>query len=189
MNSVEPIREDEDVVAMANYLKERNERDYVMFLVGIYTGLRISDILPLRAADVEKTHLVLFEKKTSKMKRIILHPQLKKVLRDYTMNMKRTQLLFPSRKTGRGKKQKPISRKRAYEILKSASEDLGFEIRIGTHTMRKTFGFRYYQQHKDVAELQEIYNHGSQTETLRYIGVMSERIEQKIYDMDRISGI
>ena len=189
MSAVEPIRDDEDLKAFINYLKEQSERDYVMFMVGILTGLRISDILPLRAVDVEGAHLVLHEKKTKKMKRIILHPQLKKVLKDYTMNMKRTDLLFPSRKTGRGGKLKPISRKRAYEILKLAAEDLGYKNRVGTHTMRKTFGFRYYQQYKDVAELMDIFNHSSQTETLRYIGVMSERIEQKIHGLDRIPGV
>ena len=189
MSAVEPIREDEDLAAFANHLKQHNERDYVMFMVGVYTGLRISDILPLRVLDVEGAHLVLFEQKTEKMKRIILHPQLKRILHDYTMGMKRTELLFSSRKTGRNGKRRPITRQRAYEILKEAADALEFEGRIGTHTMRKTFGFRYYQQYKDVAELQEIFNHETQNETLRYIGVMSERIEQKIHGLDRIPGI
>ena len=30
---------------------------------------------------------------------------------------------------------------------------------IGTHTMRKTFGYTYYQSTKDVATLMEIFNH------------------------------
>lgn len=189
MSTVEPIRNEDELVAFINHLKDQSERDYVMFMVGILTGLRISDILPLRVLDVEGAHLVLQEKKTKKMKRIILHPQLKKILRDYTLSMKKTDLLFPSRKAGRAGKQKAISRKRAYEILKTAAEDLGYESSVGTHTMRKTFGFRYYQQYKDVAELQQIFNHSSQQETLRYIGVMSERIEQNIHELDRIKGI
>lgn len=189
MSAVEPIREDEEVAEFANFLKEKCERDYVLFMTGVYTGLRVSDLLPLRAVDVQGAHLVVFEKKTNKIKRIVLHPQLKKILHDYTLDMKRTQLLFPSRKKGRNGKPRPLTRQRAYEILREAAVALSYEGKVGTHTMRKTFGFRYYKKYKDVAELQEIFGHESQNETLRYIGVMSERVEQKIYGLDRIAGI
>lgn len=47
MNTVEPIRDLETVLDIADYLKVRNKRDYVMFMFGIYSGLRISDILQL----------------------------------------------------------------------------------------------------------------------------------------------
>ncbi|MFP3813497.1 tyrosine-type recombinase/integrase, partial [Bacillus sp. SIMBA_005] len=42
---------------------------------------------------------------------------------------------------------------------------------IGTHTLRKTFGYHFYKQTKDVAMLQEIFNHSDQRTTLRYIGI------------------
>ena len=45
MNTVEPIRDMDLVMDLADYLKSNNERDYVLFMFGIYTGLRISDIL------------------------------------------------------------------------------------------------------------------------------------------------
>lgn len=45
MNTVEPIRDINTVMDIADYLKSKNERDYVMFMFGIYTGLRISDML------------------------------------------------------------------------------------------------------------------------------------------------
>lgn len=53
MNSVQPIRDMELVNDIADYLKGRSERDYMMFLFGIYSGLRISDILKLRVRDVK----------------------------------------------------------------------------------------------------------------------------------------
>ena len=37
---------------MCDYLKSTNERNLVMFELGIYGGLRISDILKLRVKDV-----------------------------------------------------------------------------------------------------------------------------------------
>lgn len=49
---------------------------------------------------------------------------------------------------------------------------------IGTHTMRKTFGYWHYQQYKDVAILQEIFNHSSPSVTLRYIGINQDNIDK-----------
>ena len=51
MNTVEPIRDIEVVLDIADYLKERNRRDYVMFMFGIYSGLRICDILQFRVRE------------------------------------------------------------------------------------------------------------------------------------------
>jgi hypothetical protein len=39
MNTVEPIRDMNLVLDIADFLKSRNERDYVMFMFGIYSGL------------------------------------------------------------------------------------------------------------------------------------------------------
>ena len=52
MNFVEPIRERELVYDIGSYLKKKSERDYIMYMCGIYTGLRISDILKLKVRDV-----------------------------------------------------------------------------------------------------------------------------------------
>ena len=48
---------------------------------------------------------------------------------------------------------------------------------IGTHTMRKTFGYWFYKQTKDVAKLQSLLNHSHPEITLRYIGITDEEIE------------
>lgn len=189
MSRVEPIRDDEWVVAFMDHFKKRSDRNYIMFMIGVYTGLRISDILPLRVADVTGSHLVLIEKKTKKQKRIIMHPTLKKVINEYVTDKKRTDFLFPSRERTKAGREKPISRRTALRILQDAAEEIGYTERIGTHSLRKTFGFRHYQQYKDVAELQIIFNHDSQNETLRYIGVMSEKIEQGIIKMKDPDGM
>ncbi len=67
MNYVEPIRNKETVERIANYLKQNNDRDHVMFMTGLYTGLRISDILLLKISDVaNKDCINLREKKNWK---------------------------------------------------------------------------------------------------------------------------
>lgn len=56
MKVVQPIRDPEKVNAMLQYLKSLNERDYMLFYIGISAGLRISDMLQLRKEDVQYAH-------------------------------------------------------------------------------------------------------------------------------------
>ena len=66
---------------IANYLRDPSERNYIMFLMGIYTGLRISDILQRRISDVkDKENIVLREQKAQKRREIGVNPLLKKEL-------------------------------------------------------------------------------------------------------------
>ncbi len=63
MNAVEPIRDKDDIQAMKDYLRSWNERNYILFLVGINTGFRIGDILKLRVKDVQGWHIRVREQK------------------------------------------------------------------------------------------------------------------------------
>ena len=57
---VEPIREKDLIQECLNYLGNKNERDKIMFAIGIYTGLRVGDILRLRVKDVyHKNRIVI----------------------------------------------------------------------------------------------------------------------------------
>lgn len=69
----------EKVNAMLNYLKGTNERDYMLFYIGISAGLRISDMLQLQKEDVQYTHVDIVEKKTNKRKRFKFPPYSSKV--------------------------------------------------------------------------------------------------------------
>ena len=77
------------------------------------------------------------------------------------------QFLFYSKKGNN----KPITRVQAYKIINDAVKATGLCDKIGTHTLRKTFGYWHYQQFKDVAILQDIFNHSAPSVTLRYIGI------------------
>ncbi len=76
--------------------------------------------------------------------------------------------LFSSRKGDQ-----PISKIQTYRQLQKAGDFAGVES-IGTHTMRKTFGYWFYKQTKEVAMLQEILNHSTPKITLTYIGINKE---------------
>lgn len=184
MNVVQPIRDIEKVRDMERFLGEKNKRDGIMFILGIYTGLRISDILSLRVRDLRgKDYLTIKEKKTAKrkknkQKRIKLNPYLKRQLKDFLKEKNEMDYVIQSR-VGPNK---AISRERAYAILREAAEEFGLEA-VGCHTMRKTFGYHFYQRTKDIALLQKIFNHSSPEITLSYIGLVQDTIDNA---MDRI---
>lgn len=168
MNTVEPIREKSDIEKMKNYLLASSYRDYLLFIMGINTGLRISDLLKLKVSDIrEKFHIVITEKKTGKEKKFVLNDQVREVVDTFITLKDDDEYLFQSKKN----RSKGIDRTVAYRILNKAAEAVKLDIAIGTHTLRKTFGYHLYQQTKDVALLQYLFNHSSPSTTLRYIGI------------------
>ena len=149
----------------------KNERDYMMFELGIYCGLRISDILKLQVRDVKnKTHISIREQKTGKEKRFAINPDLQKVIKTYIAGKEDYEYLLPSRQGAHVH----ITRQRAYDILNDVADHFGLEF-VGTHTLRKTFGYHFYQQTKDIATLKEIFNHSDVSVTFRYIGINQDR--------------
>ena len=70
-----------------------------------------------------------------------------------------------------------LDRVTAYYIIKNACIKAKLQEKIGTHSMRKTFGYHHYQQFKDVVILQKIFNHSSPQITLRYIGIEQDEID------------
>lgn len=180
MRYVEPIREVEWQDEFETYFKENNQRNYILYVFGIETGLRISDMLPLRKKDVIGSHLNMVEKKTKKQKRIKLSQFLKDELDKYTRNMRNVDFLFPSQKKTDLGKPKAISRIRVDQILKDAAEAIGYYETISAHSLRKTFGYNFYREFGDVASLMKIFNHSRETVTLFYIGVGQDDIDEKV---------
>ncbi|MBO6087374.1 site-specific integrase [bacterium] len=171
-NAVEPVRNKQNIFEIENYLGKNNYRNKVIWIFGINTGLRVSDILGLNVGDVRnKSYICLKEKKTGKFKQFLLNRKLKGIIEDFIENRPDEEPLFESQKQHR------LDRSQAYRMLNQACRAVGVkETRIGTHTMRKTFGYHHYKQFKDVAILQEIFNHSSPKITLRYIGINQDEI-------------
>ena len=141
-----------------------SERDYILFLIGINTGLRVSNLLQLKVLDVKfKKSILIKEGKTKKIRTINLI-DIYDEIQNYIKTVDSV-WLFPSRKGN-----KPITPTQSYRQLQKAADMAEVES-VGTHTMRKTFGYWYYQHTKDITKLQKILNHASPKITLHYIGV------------------
>lgn len=171
MNVVEPIKDKKRIRKVERILAKRNQRDLLLFIMGTNTGLRVSDILALDVEDVKnKDFIDIIEKKTGKHKKFPINDKIKNLIQIYTTNKKTNEPLFKTIYQNR------MERTYAYRIVNKACKKAGMEERIGTHTMRKTFGYHHYQKFKDVALLQKIFNHYSPSVTLRYIGIDQEEI-------------
>lgn len=195
MNIVQPLRSKTAVQRISRAMRDRSPRDYVLLRMGMCLGRRISDLLALRVSDVLAgagkrvqiaKRLRLVERKTGK--RIEL--PLKEVLRaDIARYIREKGLepddpLFLSRKRGDSGERRPISRWTAWHSLRKAAEKVGIEDPIGTHSMRKTFGYHLYKEGVDITRIQALLNHSSPEVTLRYIGITRDELDGYVETLD-----
>jgi len=178
--TVEPIRNREIINEMYNYLLKRDPRYGLLFKFGLNTGLRISDILPVKVkclymSDGEfREYFILNEKKTGKEKKIKINESLRKAIKLYVSQAQLTyeSYLFYS------KKGNSIGRVQAYRILKEASNYIGIE-NFGTHSLRKTWGYWTYKASlHNIGLIMDTFNHSSQSITLRYIGISQDQKDE-----------
>ncbi|MED4840408.1 site-specific integrase [Weizmannia sp. CD-2023] len=177
MEYVQPIR-DKKVIEEFKTLLNRGvfgERNRFLFVLGINTALRISDLLKLKVCDVRgKKYLKVSESKTGKTKNQLINNALKAEIEEYTKNKKDDEWLFPSRKGD-----KPLTRVQAYRIMNEVAQLMGVDD-IGTHTLRKTFAYHFYQKTQDIYTLMELLNHSAPSVTRRYIGLVQDDMDKEI---------
>src|SRR4051812_31800606 len=80
MNFVDPIRDTKKIAQIKNLLKgEGRYRDLLLFVVGINTALRISDLLKLRIGDFVdeqgsiRSRFVIKEEKRGKRNQVVIN--------------------------------------------------------------------------------------------------------------------
>lgn len=176
MKVVQPLKSREEIEAMRRSLRGR---DLLLFVIGINTALRISDILPLRVKDVSGDYIELVEKKTTKTKCFRINQSIKDAAATLVpTDAKPDDYLFPSRKGD-----SHIGRVQAYRILNAAGRRAGIEHSFGTHSLRKTFARMAYESGVELPLLMNVLNHSSERETLRYIGIVADDIDQVYIDL------
>ena len=90
--------------------------------------------------------------------------------------------MFSSVSRNGGNKNEPLARWSIDRILKGIASDLGLDIRMSTHTLRKTFCYwmmvRGRNDQRRLFLLQKMLNHSSPAQTLSYIGLDGDEIAE-----------
>ncbi len=148
------------------YLNKKDYRNLLFFLLSINTGLKINDLLELNAGDVKgKDFLVVKHCLAGIKKRIPLNDEIKDVIAKVVKHSRKSDPLFISI---RGKR---LERTTVYNQFKDVCEELGLDDDISISSLRKTFGYHYYQKSKDLSFLQWLFNQSSVLSTMEYIGI------------------
>ncbi len=185
MKFVEPIRDLQKISSMKKILLAQRERDYLLFVIGINSPYRISDLIRVQFHHVidekekVRSHLSMIEQKTKKENKVALSKGVQKAILSYVethYSGDPNEYLFKSRKGVN----RAIGRVQAWQILSDAAEELGLE-NIGTHSLRKTFGYHQIKRGTNITLLMKMFNHSSESVTLRYIGITQDDMDGSVH--------
>ena len=203
-HAAEPIKSMDDINRISEYLiKNERYRDNMLFIVGINFGLRASDLRMLRFSNLINDNLTfkdsfpVFEKKTrntrkkKKNRYITINQAVVEAVTEYLENTDGVCLsdyMFRSQSNNSRANNAPISIRALEYILKGIANDLDLNIKMSTHTLRKTFCYhQMLMSHNDTRKLlllQKMLGHASPAQTLDYIGITSEEIEEAYMNLN-----
>lgn len=197
-HAAEPIKSVDDIFAISRYLiQSRRFRDNMLVIVGINFGLRVSDLRMLRFCNLINENLTykdrfpVFEKKTrntrkrKKNRYITVNTAVKEAVTLYLENVPSVSLsdfMFRSESNRGGNTNKPLSPQSIDRILKGIASELSLSIKMSTHTLRKTFCYHQMLMSRNdprkLLLLQKMLGHSSPAQTLDYIGITAEEIDE-----------
>ena len=154
-------------------LKEKKTEIIGLYiLVSINTGLRTGDILNLSWEQLREDILHLEESKTKKPKEIALNDEIRRAVNK--VDKGRSGKVFLSQKN------QVFSRQQINRKLKAIFSTQAKKYNISTHSLRKSFGRRVYENNneseKALVYLNDLFNHSSIAITRRYLGIRQEEL-------------
>lgn len=194
----EPIKSIEDIERISNwFVSKQRYRDNMLFIVGINFGLRVSDLLTLRFSHIIderfnfKLTFPILEKKTSntrsvkKNRYITINDAVIDAVTLYLENtpgVKLSDYMFRSESNRGSNINRPMHRNSVERILKEVGKELCINCHVATHTLRKTFAYHQMlmsnNDPRKLLLLQKIFGHSTSAQTLDYIGITNEEIEE-----------
>jgi integrase len=193
---VDPIKNVAEIDRMKKILQSQSQRNLLLFVMGINTPLRVSELLQLKVGDVldEEGNILsvisLRAKKTDKITLIPLNDTVKMTMEDYPpLKFDREAALFPTQKSHErlkdsSKNKPPLSRTQVYRIMRAAAAEAGLT-KVGTETLRKTFGYQMYQKTGRLGIVQQVLNQDSAAHLIQFIGLTPENQDDIDEDMKR----
>lgn len=184
MKFVEPIRDRKKIAQIKNQLRGQGRyRDLLLFVVGINTALRISDLLQFQVGQFVddtgeiKKRFWIKEQKRGKRHEITINQSIREALIEYLdaypyVLKNSTNYLFFNPKT-----QQPIKRGQAWKFITAICKQVGLRGNFGTHSLRKTWGYHARIQGVDLALIMYKLNHNSIAYTKRYLGITDDELQ------------
>ena len=201
-NAAIAIKDVTDLKRMQSYLKFNNYRAYILFMIGLGTGYRGSDLICLTVGDlrqaVKTKELSILEQKTQNTRKIpfkrkvYLNEKLIEILKEFISGREDSEYIYSSKKgMGTGKYKQHIRRDSLGKVFKKAAIECGIaNISIGTHTPRKTYGYiQYVKSGKDINYVQELFGHSSSKVTKSYIGIVDDMLKESAKNIDEYMQI
>lgn len=194
----EPIKDMDDIIRISRFLIEsKRYRDNMLFIVGINFGLRVSDLRVLRFSHLInddcafRDSFSILEKKTKNTRKhkrnrcITINTAVVEAVTlflENTPDVRLSDYLFRSESNRGGNKNEPIHRNSIDRILKGIAKELGLGNKMATHSLRKTFAYHQMvmsgNDPRKLLLLQKMFGHSSAAQTLDYIGITSEEIDE-----------
>ena len=207
-HSAQPIKSMEDIMRISSFfIDNKRWRDNMLFIVGINFGLRVSDLVELRFNNIInddytfKDTFPVFEKKTrntrkrKKNRYITINKAVKEAVLLYLENTKKEN----DQKVGKKKfevslsdymfrgfgsvvrgEDRHITPRQVNNLLKEVSYELGLQMRMSSHSLRKTFCFHQMRMSRNdprkLLLLQKMLGHSTSAQTLDYIGLTDEEM-------------
>jgi integrase len=181
----------EDFKSLISKLERDNEFKFCLLIaVGVFTGLRISDLLKLRFSQFEGTEILsIQEQKTKKTRRIKINADLKEIVERIRGKMgvaDSEQYIFINRYGTKPIDQSYVNVK-LKELLKQYN--IVLEGNASSHLFRKTLGNRVLRlnnySNESIILLMELFSHSSPAITKRYLGIREKEILD-VYDSVRL---
>lgn len=194
----EPIKSMEDIDRISKFLIDNKRyRDNMLFIVGINFGLRVSDLRLLRFSHlinedcIFRDSFAILEKKTKNTRKhqknryITINTAVVEAVTLYlenTPNVKLSDYLFRSESNHGSGENQPIHRNSIDRIMKGIAKDLDLGNKMATHSLRKTFAYHQMvmsgNDPRKLLLLQKMFGHSTAAQTLDYIGITGEEIEE-----------
>ena len=175
--TVDPIREIKAIKSISKLLGD-NPRDLLLFTLSINTGLRVGDLLKLKAKDVISLKiggtLIIRESKTKKDNVLVVNKAVYKALQNFQLKVEPSEdnYLFASRKGD-----KPITIQAVNNLVKKWTGFINLRGNYGAHSLRKTWG--YHQRvafGTDFSVISKRYMHSNPSVTMRYLGIEDKEV-------------
>ncbi|MEW6984322.1 tyrosine-type recombinase/integrase [Colwelliaceae bacterium 6471] len=185
MAEVEAIKDLDKVKLISHLLEIRCSKQMAdIWNIGLNLALRISDLLSIKFSDITDERLILFEGKTGKRAEIKLNNKVQILINDIQLRHPSHTYLFQSYRNQQSinREARPLTRKAVAKAFMLVGEELN--IRLGTHSMRKTRGFHLYKKTNDIARVMKMLRHSSEGVTLRYIGITQDVIDKDFSELE-----